>query len=126
MGERDPLPETPDHDGAFPRLSEEQIEVLAPYGERRRTQPGEVLFRAGDAGYDFHVVLEGKVAILDEYGDQEHVIAVHGPRRFLGELSLLTGQAVFFTAGVRGAGGGPGGGGGRPGRALCAPPAGRG
>jgi thioredoxin reductase (NADPH) len=101
MGERDPLPETPDHDGAFPRLSEEQIEVLAPYGERRRTQPGEVLFRAGDAGYDFHVVLEGKVAILDEYGDQEHVIAVHGPRRFLGELSLLTGQAVFFTAVVR-------------------------
>ena len=29
---------------------------------------------------------------------------MHGPRRFLGELGLLTGQAAFFTAVVREAG----------------------
>jgi thioredoxin reductase (NADPH) len=91
------MEETPDRDGAFPRLSEEQIARLSVHGERRRTEEGEVLFRAGDAGYDFFVVLRGKVAIESDDG----LIAVHGPGRFLGELSLLTGQAVFLSAVVR-------------------------
>jgi thioredoxin reductase (NADPH) len=93
-----PLTETPDRYGAFPRLSDAQIEALAARGERRQTWRGEVLFREGDERYDFFVVLEGKVAIIDPDGGEEPVIAVHGPRRFLGELSLLTGQAAFFTA----------------------------
>jgi thioredoxin reductase (NADPH) len=95
---REPLAETPDRHGAFPRLSNAQIEELARHGERRQTQRGEVLFREGDERYDFFVVLEGKVAVVDPDGGEESVIAVHGPRRFLGELSLLTGQAAFFTA----------------------------
>jgi thioredoxin reductase (NADPH) len=89
--------ETPDRDGAFPRLSDEQIARLSAYGERRATSEGEVLFHEGDPDYDFFVVLDGMVAIMDDAG----VIAVHGPGRFLGELSLLTGQAAFFTAVVR-------------------------
>src|SRR3954447_10350414 len=93
-----PLTETPDRYGAFPRLSDAQIEALAARGERRQTWRGEVLFREGDERYDFFVVLEGKVAVVDPDGGEEPVIAVHGPRRFLGELSLLTGQAAFFTA----------------------------
>jgi thioredoxin reductase (NADPH) len=93
-----PLAETPDRYGAFPRLREAQIEALAEHGERRRTRRGEVLFREGDQRYDFFVVLEGKVSVVAGYGGQECLIAVHGPRRFLGELSLLTGQAAFFTA----------------------------
>jgi thioredoxin reductase (NADPH) len=105
FAEPEPLLETADSDGAFPRLSDQQIQRLAAHGERRRTQPGEVLFREGDEHYDFFVVLEGKVAVVHGYGDRdEQVIAVHGPRRFLGELSLLTGQAAFFTAVVREAG----------------------
>jgi thioredoxin reductase (NADPH) len=105
FAEPGPLVETPDSDGAFPRLSDEEIRRLAARGERRRTQPGEVLFREGDEHYDFFVVLEGKVAVVQGDGDgDEQVIAVHGPRRFLGELSLLTGQAAFFTAVVREAG----------------------
>ena len=47
------------------------------------------------------VVLDGKVTVVSGYGGEERMIAVHGPRRFLGELSLLTGQAAFFTAVVR-------------------------
>ena len=98
MDAREPLTETPDHYGAFPRLSEAQIEALAEHGERRRTRREEVLFREGDERYDFFVILEGKVAVVDPDGGEEIVIAVHGPRRFLGELSLLTGQAAFYTA----------------------------
>ena len=91
------IEETPDRHGAFPRLSQEQIERLSAHGDRRPAEAGEVLFRAGDTDYDFFVVLDGKVATESDDG----VIAVHGPGRFLGELSLLTGQAAFFTAIVR-------------------------
>ena len=93
-----PLEETPDLHGAFPRLSEEQIGRLARHGERRATQQGEVLFREGDERYDFFVVLEGKVAVVAGYGGGERLIAVHGPGRFLGELSLLTGEGSYYTA----------------------------
>jgi thioredoxin reductase (NADPH) len=96
-----PVPETPDLYGAFPRLSDQHLDLLAKHGERRQTKAGEVLFREGDRNYDFFVVLEGKVAVVEGYGGAERVIAAHGPRRFLGELSLLTGQAAFFTAVVR-------------------------
>jgi thioredoxin reductase (NADPH) len=91
------IEETPDRHGAFPRLSQEQIERLSAHGDRRTVEAREVLFHAGDTDYDFFVVLRGKVATESDDG----VIAVHGPGRFLGELSLLTGQAAFFTAIVR-------------------------
>jgi thioredoxin reductase (NADPH) len=94
-------PETPDLNGAFPRLSDEQIGLLSKYGKRRPTKPGEVLFREGDEHYDFFVVLDGKVAVVAGYGGDERLIAVHGPGRFLGELGLLIGQAALFTAVVR-------------------------
>jgi thioredoxin reductase (NADPH) len=90
--------ETPDVRGAFPRLSDAQVELLARYGERRRTQANEILFHEGDPAYDFFVVLEGLVAAVEDLGVEERVIGVHGPRRFLGELNLLTGQPAFYTA----------------------------
>jgi thioredoxin reductase (NADPH) len=92
------LPETPDHDGAFPRLDEVQIAALERDGERRPTKAGEVLFHQGDRHYDFFVILAGKVVIRDGDGEDAPIIAVHGPGRFLGELSLLSGEGAFFTA----------------------------
>jgi thioredoxin reductase (NADPH) len=92
-------PETPDRDGAFPRLTDDQLAQLAARGERRPAQRGEVLFRQGDVHHDFHVVLEGRVATVDgDTAEEGRVIAVHGPRRFLGELGLLIGQAAFYSA----------------------------
>jgi thioredoxin reductase (NADPH) len=96
-----PLQETPDGAGAFPRLSDEQIETLAAYGTRRFTEAGEILFRQGDLTCDFYVILDGFVAIVEDDAGLPRVIGVHGPRRFLGELGLLTGAAVFVTAVVR-------------------------
>jgi thioredoxin reductase (NADPH) len=96
------LVETPDRDGAFPRLTEDQLSRLEAEGERRPTRREQILFREGDESYDFNVVLAGLVAVVDGFGSiDERLIAVHGPRRFLGELGLLTGQAAFFTAIVR-------------------------
>ncbi len=80
--------ETPDLQGAFPRLSDAQIAALDAQGRRRSTQPGDVLFAEGDRECDFFVVLAGKAASVEGHGTpEERVIAVHGPGRFLGELS---------------------------------------
>jgi thioredoxin reductase (NADPH) len=104
MAERltDPVEETFDRAGAFPRLTDEQLAIVERAGERRPLALGDVLFRAGDRSYDFFVVIRGRVAILDDYGtDRESVIGVHGESRFLGELSLITGEPAFLTAEVR-------------------------
>ncbi|MGH2941435.1 MAG: FAD-dependent oxidoreductase, partial [Solirubrobacteraceae bacterium] len=105
------LEETPDLYGAYPRLEPEQIERLSPLGVRHDTQAGEVLYREGDTDRDLIVILGGKVAIVEGYGSGgERVIGVHGPRRFVGELGLLTGQPVFVSAVVA-----------EPGAVLCVP-----
>jgi thioredoxin reductase (NADPH) len=97
----DGLTETPDLFGAFPRLSDAQIAALETVGKRRKVGAGEVLYREGEGTCDFYVILEGKVALVEESDAGEQTIGVHGPRRFLGELGLITGQAVFVTAVVR-------------------------
>jgi thioredoxin reductase (NADPH) len=92
-------PETPDLQGAFPRLSDAQIAALDAQGRRRSTRPGDVLFAEGDRECDFFVVLAGKAASVEGHGTpEERVIAVHGPGRFLGELSLLTGEGAYYSA----------------------------
>ena len=92
-------PETPDLQGAYPRLSDAQIAALAAHGRRRSTQPGEVLFAEGDRDCDFFVVLAGRVASVEGHRTPaERVIAVHGAGRFLGELSLLTGEGSYYSA----------------------------
>jgi thioredoxin reductase (NADPH) len=97
----DGFEETRDRQGAFPRLSDDAVAALEEYGTRRRTTAGELLFRDGDATYDFFIVLSGKVAILqDADRPGERTIGIHGERRFVGELNLLTGEAAYLTARV--------------------------
>lgn len=94
-----PRTETPDLSGAYPRLDDDRIRTLSGYGSRRPTARGDVLIVEGSPDESFIVVLSGRVAILKEFGTQEQqVVRVHGPGRFLGELGLLTGQVAFFTA----------------------------
>ena len=89
---------------AFSTLDAAQISALEVLGARRRVEPGDLLYREGDAAYDFYVVLSGEVEIVTGIGNDEQVIARHGPGRFLGELNLLTGLRVFVTARVDAAG----------------------
>ena len=98
------LEETPDRDGAFPRLDEEQRGRLRMLGTVRSVEPGEVLFAAGDEQSDFFVIESGSVAIVQGYGEENRIIAVHGEHRFLGELSMITGQRLYLHGVVRDAG----------------------
>jgi thioredoxin reductase (NADPH) len=80
---------------ASPPLSDSQLKALAELGEERSADVGETLFRVGDQRYPFIAIVEGEVAILDPGGNE---IVRHGTSKFLGELSLLSGQAAFLTA----------------------------
>ena len=92
----DPMPgnETADRYGQCPRLSGQQLAAVAAYGQRRPTRQGEVLYDQGQEGYDFVVVLDGRVAVLGRDGGEQHLVGVHGPGQFLGELGLLSGQGA--------------------------------
>lgn len=96
-----------------PRLSGEQIERLREHAEEREIAAGDYLFRSGDEAYDFWVILDGEVEIVDcgNEESEESVIAAHGAGGFLGEMNLLTGQDVYLDARVR-----------EPGRALSLSP----
>jgi predicted DsbA family dithiol-disulfide isomerase/CRP-like cAMP-binding protein len=97
----DGLEETPDEYGASPRLDARQLAVLRRAGRRRTTSPGDVLVQGGASEWDFVVVLEGTVAVLEDGlppdaadGDvaEPRVVSVVGPGRFLGGLNMLAGQ----------------------------------
>src|ERR671912_676215 len=87
-----------------PMLREDQIEILRRYGQKRKTEVGDVLFRAGDTQNDFIVILEGEVEVVDDFAGEARTIGVFLAGRFLGELNMLTGQAMYLTAVVSEAG----------------------
>ena len=84
-----------------PRLSTEQLVLLRRYGQERPTAAGQVLFREGDRGYDFIVVLSGAVAVVDYEAGVVRELVTEGPGEFLAELNILTGERLFATAVVR-------------------------
>ena len=45
-----------------------------------------------------YVVLSGTVAVVEGNDDQEHIVQLHGPHSFLGELGVLEGQTAFLSA----------------------------
>ena len=85
---------------AFPTLDASEIAAIDTLGSRRSISAGEYLYRAGDAKYDFYVVVSGAVEIVVREDGAERVVARFGPGNFLGELNLLTGQRVYVSARV--------------------------
>jgi thioredoxin reductase (NADPH) len=84
-------------DPAAPTLDAEALAELAPFGEERVVEAGDILFRAGDESYDFLVILEGAVDIVRPDREGDTLITTHVPGRFLGELNMLTGQRLYLT-----------------------------
>jgi thioredoxin reductase (NADPH) len=87
-------------DVAAPALTTAQLAVIAARATRQSVQPGDVVYRSGDHGYDFVAIESGELEVLRPAmpGQPETRIARWGPGQFLGELSLLTGQTAVATA----------------------------
>ncbi|RKG62062.1 potassium transporter TrkA [Corallococcus sp. AB011P] len=76
-------------------LSDGELETVARGAELLQTPAGTELFRQGDAGETFYVVISGEVAMKD--GSRQTVATVK-QGGFFGELALLTGEPRNATA----------------------------
>ena len=81
----------------LPKLTDSQLATLKSYGTTEKTSIGQVLAAAGDLIYDLMVVLEGEVECSDLHSGRRRALLIHGPRDFIAELDLLTGQRVYVT-----------------------------
>src|SRR5262245_36564369 len=81
----------------LPKLTDEQLATLKSYGVTEQMSVGQVLATAGDLSYDLIVVLEGEIECSDIYDGRRRPLLVHGPRDFIAELDLLTGQRLYAT-----------------------------
>jgi thioredoxin reductase (NADPH) len=82
---------------AYPRLSDAQLTRLRSYGTAHTVEAGEILYGPGDAAYDLIVAEDATVEIVQpatREGPEESLVRF-GPGSFLGELNMLTGQAVY-------------------------------
>jgi thioredoxin reductase (NADPH) len=93
-----------DDPALFPKLTEQQLELLRPLGHVREVTADEVLFREGDVGYDPMVVLAGRVAVLEGTGPNARELVGQQAGDLMVELNLFTGQPVGATGVVREAG----------------------
>jgi thioredoxin reductase (NADPH) len=87
---------------AFPKLSETEFASLAAIAELCSFEDGESIFQAGQRGLPFYVIESGAIAIVDESADEPKTIAVHGPREFTGDVSLLTDRPAVISAYAQG------------------------
>jgi CRP/FNR family transcriptional regulator, cyclic AMP receptor protein len=72
------------------QLTPDDAAALTDRVKRRRVKPGTELLRAGAAGDEAVLVLEGRVRLL-AYGHdrREVVLAIRGPGELIGEMSAL-------------------------------------
>jgi len=79
----------------FTRCSNADLQMLIELGTRRFYDVGEIVFREGDPGDAFYVVLEGSVEVRSEHLDQ--ILATLYQGDFFGEIAVLTGMPRSAT-----------------------------
>src|SRR5262245_19522356 len=87
--------ETQEESEAFPSLTDRQIARLAPLTPPRDLRDGESLWEAGDRNRPLFVVVKGEIEILS---GADHVVTVHRPGAFTGDVDLLSGRPVVVRA----------------------------
>lgn len=84
----------------FPRLTEEQLELLKPYGLEISVAPGQVLFEEGEPSAAFYAILAGEVRITKKVAGGDQLLRLHSPGEFTGEIAMLTGAPNIATGRV--------------------------
>ena len=77
---------------AFGESAPDLLQELAAQAEWRTLTPGEVLFKEGDPGEDWFVMVSGSVLALDKNAGAPRVLARLRAGNALGEVALLTGR----------------------------------
>ncbi|SEG68789.1 thioredoxin reductase (NADPH) [Bryocella elongata] len=86
-------------DLAFPKLTDDMVERLTPYGQEELVAADVVLFSPGQRQVDMFVVLEGEVEVsIPSVGGERQVIATHRRFDFTGELNMLNSQGSLVEA----------------------------
>ena len=86
-------------------LPPEDIGEILPCVRNRALAPGEVLFRAGDAGDALYIVADGKIDVIEEGNapGESRKLAELGPGQAFGEMALLSGGRRTATVRANGA-----------------------
>lgn len=87
---------------AFPRLTAKQIDQIAKFAELRNYRTGDVLFRAGETEFKFHVIKKGEIEIIDRSGAAPKVILIHDRFEFTGDVANLAGRSSNVDAVAKG------------------------
>lgn len=87
----------------FAELTDEHLTQLAANSELISLDPGETLFREGDAGERAYVITAGGLEILKQTGEREMLLAVRQPGEVIGEMALLQDSPRTATARATGA-----------------------
>lgn len=82
---------------SFPTLKEEQIAIFKKEGEVKKYKAQEVIIDEGERGYDFFIVLEGEIDIIDPF-QPEKLITTHTKGEFTGDSDMLSQRASVFKA----------------------------
>ncbi len=83
---------------AFPKLDDRQLALLEPLGRRRTVRGGELIFNAGQRDVSMAVVLSGQLEVFATRDGAEEILALPGPRDFIGDVSMLNGTSALASA----------------------------
>jgi thioredoxin reductase (NADPH) len=85
----------------FPILTKEQISRARPYGDLRKVDAGEILFRPHDAIVPFFILISGSLDIVQPTFDGERLVTNHGPGAFTGEVNMISRQPSLVLGRVK-------------------------
>jgi thioredoxin reductase (NADPH) len=85
---------------AYPALTPELWDGLLSYAVAEDVREGDVLFAPGQSSYELILIERGAVRLVRPQGGglPDAVVVEFGAGDFVGELSLLTGQATYLAA----------------------------
>jgi thioredoxin reductase (NADPH) len=88
----------------FPVLTEVEIDRARPYGRVRQAKLGEILYRPGDVGASFYILLSASLEVIQPSIPGGRLVTNLGPGMFTGEAAMIAGQPSIVLSRVMQAG----------------------
>jgi thioredoxin reductase (NADPH) len=79
----------------FPRLSDAKLHWLGKRGERRRFEPGDVLYEHAERDAPFYVIERGLVEFIDRKPGKDVHIGQADSRTYIGDIATFTGEPTI-------------------------------